>query len=275
MNGFRDTTVLISGGSSGIGRALAEALAGKGARVGITGTDKGKLASAAQAIRSRGGEVATACFDVADFEGWQTGVAAIEAALGPVDSLFLNAGVGTDDVPIEDVPDSVWRWIWEVNVMGTVHGLRACLPGMKARGRPGRVLITSSIGALMPKAGMAPYAVTKAGLVALAKNLRTELEGANLTISVLLPAAVNTSFSETSARLAPADFRSKEAEQVFRNIGTILRKGIDAGEVADFVLARIEAGAFYIFTHPDFRDVIAAQQQELLGAIPREAPLEL
>jgi len=275
MKSFANTTVLISGGSSGIGRALAEALSAQGARVGITGTNADKLAVAAETIRSKGGIVETAQFDVADDKGWIAGVAALEAKLGPIDSLFLNAGVGTDDVPIEDVPESVWRWIWEVNVMGTVYGLRACLPGMKRRGRAGHILITSSIGALASKTGMAPYAVTKAGLVALAENLRTELKGTSLGVSVLLPAAVRTSFSETSQRLAPADFQNGQSAQIFQGIGNMLQHGIEPRDVANFVLKRIADGAFYIFTHPDFRDEIAARKNELVSAIPSEAPLQL
>lgn len=275
MTSFTDTTVLITGGSSGIGRALAETLAAQGARVAIVGTNAGKLADAAQAIRAAGGMVETAQFDVADEGGWIKAVPEIEAKLGPIDHLFLNAGVGTDSVPIEDVAESVWRWIWEVNVMGTVYGLRHCLPGMKSRNRGGRILITSSIGALMPKTGMAPYAATKAGLVALAENLRVELKGTSLGVSVLLPAAVNTSFSQTSARLAPADFQNEEAAAVYKEIGDILKNGIAPNDVARFVLDRIEAGAFYIFTHPDFRDIIAGHQTELLAAIPVNAPLQL
>ncbi|EIZ79732.1 short-chain dehydrogenase/reductase [Novosphingobium sp. Rr 2-17] len=275
MTSFTDSTVLITGGSSGIGRALAEALAAQGARVAIVGTNAGKLAEAAEAIRATGGVVETAQFDVANEAAWTAAVPEIEAKLGPVDHLFLNAGVGTDTVPIEDVAESVWRWIWEVNVMGTVYGLRTCLPGMKARGKPGNILITSSIGAFVPKTGMAPYAATKAGLVALAENLRGELEGTAIKASVLMPAAVNTQFSQTSARLAPADFQDEAAKEVFQGIGNMLQHGIAPNDVARFVLERIEAGAFYIFTHPDFRDLIAGKQAELLAAIPTEKPLEL
>lgn len=275
MLSFENQTVLVTGGSSGIGRALAEALCAKGARVAITGTHAGKLAAAVEAIRAGGGTVESACFDVSDAAAWAGAVAAIEAALGPIDSLFLNAGVGTDSMPIEDVPQSVWRWIWEVNMMGTVNGLLACLPGMKQRGRPGHVLITSSIGGFMPKLGMAPYAVTKAGLVSLAENLAHELQDTSIGVSVLIPAAVRTDFSQTSARLAPSDFQDEQAAQAFRDIGDVLRGGIDPQVVAQFVLQRIGEGAFYIFTHPDFRDAIAARQASLLAAIPTQGPCVL
>lgn len=275
MIAFHDQTVLITGGSSGIGRALAEALAVQGARVAITGTHAGKLAATADAITAQGGRVATACFDVADAEAWPPAVAQLEQTLGPIDSLFLNAGVGTDSMPIEDVPQSVWHWIWQVNMMGTVNGLIACLPGMKRRARPGHILITSSIGGFEPKLGMAPYAVTKAGLVALAENLRHELDQTSLGVSVLVPAAVRTDFSQTSARLAPEDFQDEQAAQVFREIGDVIGQGIAPATVAQFVLERIAAGAFYIFTHPDFRDSIAGRQAQLLSAIPVHEPCKL
>jgi len=176
---------------------------------------------------------------------------------------------------IEDVTDAVWRWIWEVNVMGTVYGLRACLPGMKQRGRPGHVLITSSIAALAPKLGLAPYAVTKAGLVGLAESLRTELTSTAIGVSVLIPAAVRTEFHETCARHAPPDFRNEQAAQAFADIGGVLRHGIAPNDVARFALERVAEGAFYIFTHPDFRDGITARQNELMSAIPRDTALQL
>lgn len=275
MTTFKDQTVLITGGSSGIGRALAEALCAQGARVAITGTHAGKLAATADAIRAAGGTVETACFDVADAAAWHDAIGQLERTIGPFDSLFLNAGVGTDSMPIEDVPTSVWRWIWEVNVMGTVNGLTTCLPGMKRRAKPGHILITSSIGAFEPKLGMAPYAATKAGLMALAENLRRELEGTDIGVSVLVPAAVKTDFSATSARLAPSDFQTEQAAQAFADIGAVLEHGIAPATLAQFVLDRIAQGAFYIFTHPDFRDSIAARQEQLLAAIPTREPCVL
>lgn len=275
MTGFKDQTVLVTGGSSGIGFALAEALCKQGARVAITGTHAGKLDAAVAAIEAQGGVITSACFDVSNADAWANAVAEIEATLGPIDSLFLNAGVGTDSMPIEDVPQSVWRWIWDVNMMGTVNGLLACLPGMKQRGRAGHVLITSSIGAFVPKLGMAPYAVTKAGLVALAENLANELEGTSIGVSVLMPAAVRTDFNNTSARLAPSDFQDEQAAKTFRDIGAVLQGGIDPRGVADFVLQRIAEGAFYIFSHPDFRALIAAKNERLLAAIPPNEPCRL
>jgi NADP-dependent 3-hydroxy acid dehydrogenase YdfG len=275
MKYFSDTTVLISGGSSGIGRALAEEASAHGARVGLIGTSASKLADTAAAIRKKGGVVATAQFNVADQSAWEVGVPALEAELGPIDHLFLNAGVGTGSTDIEDVTEAIWRWIWEVNVLGAVHGLHTCLPGMKRRGREGHILITSSVAALAAIRGLAPYAITKSALVALAESLRTELKGSRLGVSVLIPAAVKTEFSETSSRLAPKDFGNAQAEQVFNDIADVLRHGIAPKDVATFVLQRIADGAFYICTHPDAREAIAARQRELLAAIPTERPLEL
>ena len=275
MKSFANSTVLITGGSSGIGLGLAHELARQGARVGLVGTDEGKLERATTALRALGSTVASARLNVADEEAWPRALEQLEVELGPVDSLVLNAGIGTGSTPTEAGPSSLWRWIWEVNVLGTVYGLRACLPGMKARGRAGHVLITSSIAALIAPAGLGPYTASKAAVIALAETLRAELGGSSIGVSVLIPAAVRTDFSATSARLAPADFRDDRAKQVFGEIGDMLRQGLDPIDVASFVLKRIAEGAFYICTHPNFRDRIATRQRELLAAIPSITALQL
>jgi NAD(P)-dependent dehydrogenase (short-subunit alcohol dehydrogenase family) len=275
MMDFSGKVVLITGGSSGIGLALAHRLADQGARIGLIGTNTVKLADAQEALRKSGATVANAPFNVADEQAWPRAVEHLEAQLGPVDGLFLNAGVGSGSTPTESGPSSIWRWIWETNVLGTVYGLRTCLPGMKARGQPGHVLITSSIAALAALPGLAPYASSKAAVIALAETLRAELAGTSIGVSVLIPAAVRTDFSATSARLAPTDFKDGRAAQVFDEISQVLQQGVDPADVAAFVLQRIAAGAFYIFTHPDFRQQIAARQRELLGAIPSSVPLSL
>lgn len=275
MKTFRDSTVLITGGSSGIGLALAHVLIQQGARVAIIGTDANKLARAAVSLGCDGTTLATAQLDVSDERAWPAVVARLETQLGPIDSVFLNAGVGTGSTPIESGPSSIWRWIWEVNVLGTVYGLRCCLPGMKSRGHPGHILITSSIAALVTPPGLGPYSASKAALLALAETLRAELAGTSLGVSVLIPAAVRTDFSATSARLAPTDFKDEHAAQVFDKIDEMLQQGLPPLDVANFVMARISAGAFYICTHPDFRERIAAGQSQLLEAIPTDTALQV
>jgi NAD(P)-dependent dehydrogenase (short-subunit alcohol dehydrogenase family) len=275
MKSFKDTTVYVVGGSSGIGFALAECLASQQARVGLIGSSPEKLARARTHIGASGSVVATARLDIRDEYAWTGALAELESNIGPPDSLFLNAGVGSGSTAVEAGPSSVWRWIWEVNVLGTVYGLRACLPGMRARARPGHILITSSIAGLVHPPGLGPYTVSKAALIGLAGTLREELRGTALGVSALIPSAVRTDFSSTSSRQAPADFRDEVASRAFSDIAGVLQSGLDPRAVAPFVLERIAAGAYYICTHSDFRALIAADHQELLDSIPARTALNL
>ena len=267
------TTWFITGGSSGIGLGLGLAAAARGARVALAGTSRSKLDAAESMLASRGATGIGLVLDVADAGAWPSALAAAEERLGPIDHLVLNAGIGTENTPVDSSPLALWRWTFDVNVMGLVHGLHCCLPAMKARGRTGRILITSSIAALVTPAGLGPYSITKAAAIALAETLRAELAATSIVPSVLVPAAVRTQFSATSNRHAPADWDPDERARSLEHVRAMLDGGLDPLDVGHFVVAQMLRGAFYIFTHPDFRAEIAARQAELLTAVPLSASL--
>ena len=267
------TTWFITGGSSGIGLGLGLAAAARGARVALAGTSRSKLDAAESMLTSRGATGIGLVLDVADAGAWPSALAAAEERLGPIDHLVLNAGIGTENTPVDSSPLALWRWTFDVNVMGLVHGLHCCLPGMRSRGRAGRILITSSIAALVTPAGLGPYSTTKAAAIALAETLRAELAATSIVPSVLVPAAVRTQFSATSNRHAPAEWDPDERARSLEHVRNMLDGGLDPLDVGHFVVAQMLRGAFYIFTHPDFRAEIAARQAELLTAVPLSASL--
>jgi NAD(P)-dependent dehydrogenase (short-subunit alcohol dehydrogenase family) len=269
------TTWFITGGSSGIGLGVALAAAARGARVALAGTSRSKLDAAEALLASRGATGLGLVLDVTDAGAWPGAVAAAEERLGPIDHLVLNAGIGTEDTPVDSAPLALWRWTFDVNVMGLVHGLHCCLPAMRARGRAGRILITSSIAALVTPPGLGPYSTTKAAAIALAETLRAELAATPIVPSVLIPAAVRTDFSATSNRHAPAEWDADERARSLEHVRHMLDGGLDPLDVGHFVVARMLRGAFYIFTHADFRAGIAARQAELLSAVPPSAPLDV
>ena len=267
------TTWFITGGSSGIGLGLGLAAAARGARVALAGTSRSKLDAAESLLASRGATGMGLVLDVTDAGAWPAVIARAEERLGPIDHLVLNAGIGTENTPVESAPLSLWRWTFDVNVMGVVHGLQCCLPAMRARARTGRIMITSSIAALISPPGLAPYSVSKAAAIALAETLRSELAATPIRPSVLIPAAVRTDFSATSNRHAPAEWDPQERARALEHVRNMLDGGLDPLEVGRFVVAQMLRGAFYIFTHADFRAGIAARQAELLSAVPLTAPL--
>src|SRR5690606_20990427 len=150
----------------------------------------------------RGHSVITAKLDVSDAAAVEALAASVFETHGKVNLLFNNAGVLVDGKSWERSLDD-WRWIFDVNVMGVIHGIRSFVPRMLSQGEAGRVINTSSIGGLMGGgAFMGPYQSTKHAVTALSETLFRELaqESAPVSASVLCPAEVAPAIWE-SARL--------------------------------------------------------------------------
>lgn len=262
MRNFQGAVAFVSGASSGIGLALAHQLALRGARVAITGTSSEKLRAAEASFADRSCVMPIA-FDVTDEASWRKAVEQVEGEWGPIRFLALNAGVGMGGELIEDVPTVTWRWAWEVNVMGVVHGLRQCLPRMRKHGLEAHILMTSSVAGVWRAPTVGPYIITKSAVVALAESLRTELADSQIGVSVLLPGAVKTDLPRTSARASPAPM----GDQIVDMMTDFLASGLDPEAVGAHALDRVSAGAFYIFTHPQVDDEVAARHAEMAAAM--------
>ena len=184
---IRGSVALVTGASSGIGRATAEALATAGAHVLVHGRDKNALDELAERI---GGTVL-----VADLSWPGEAERLADAALavaGRVDILVANAGIGHAGTFVEMPPNEVDPLV-AVNLTAPMRLVRALMPGMIER-RRGYVCFVSSIAARTGVAKEAVYAATKAGLDAFADSLRMELNGTRVRVGVLIPGAVATNF---------------------------------------------------------------------------------
>ena len=269
MSAWRGLAALVTGGGSGIGLGLATALGKKGARIAIAGTNADRLDAAADALRSLGIEALAVPLDVSVAEQWPAARDRVEAALGPIRFLALNAGVAPPPATIAQTSPEVWRWSLGVNLWGVINGLSACLPSMQARRLPSHIMMTASIAALAPQATMGAYVAAKAGVVGLAEVLRAELAGTPLGCSVMAPAAVRTNIVDTSRRHTPVDNDSGYA-----HIATMLANGLDPLRVASHALERAEAGDFYLLSHGQFRPALAERFSALEAAMRHsiEAP---
>lgn len=262
MHEFAGCVALVSGGSSGIGLALAHALSAQGARVAITGTNREKLHVATESFADRD-RVLPIPFDVTDAPAWRRAVERVESSWGTIGFLALNAGVGMGGENTEAVALETWRWAFDVNVMGVVNGLNACLPRLRAAHRRSHILITASIAGVWRAPTCGPYIASKAAVVALAETLRQELSGSGVGLSVLLPGVVRTEISATSSRASPVPMAPALLEQMQK----FVEGGVDPRAVAEFALQRIAAGAFYVFTHPQVDDEIARRHEEMAAAM--------
>ena len=182
---------LVTGASSGIGRELAVELAAREYDLVLAAED-GALSTVGEGASRSGSSVVTVTADLATDAGVQKLVDEVEGLGRPVDVLCLNAGVGNAGPFIETPLEDDLRLI-ALNIDHVVHTAKRLLPGMVRRGQ-GRVLITSSIAALMPGPWYATYAASKAFLQSFAEAIRYELKDTGVTVTALLPGPTDTDF---------------------------------------------------------------------------------
>ncbi|WP_197040461.1 SDR family NAD(P)-dependent oxidoreductase [Pseudonocardia halophobica] len=242
--------MLLTGAGSGIGRALALEFAQAGAHVAATDVDDESAAETARAVRAAGGVARSYALDVTDDAWWSAVVARVERDLGPIDVLASNAGSSSSRRELTELSVEYLRWLFDVNVLGAVRGIRAVVPGMRARGR-GSVLFTGSMAGLWVGRGGADYSATKHALLAVADSLRNEVAGDGVRVSILCPSAVPTRLAETTRSRAvepaavPDPTRAAEMATLVAETGGM----VSAEEVARISLEGLRDGRFYIFTH--------------------------
>jgi NAD(P)-dependent dehydrogenase (short-subunit alcohol dehydrogenase family) len=241
-----DTTVVVTGGASGIGHAIAQACAAAGARLVIADIEPGALERARVALTARGAEVVAVRTDVRDADQLEQLRAEVDAAFGGADIVCNNAGVMSPLVALWESPIEDLEWVFSVNLWGIVHGVRAFVPGMIERGRPAHIVNTASMAGLGPAPHSAGYAMTKAAIVSMSCSLREELAGTGVEVSVLLPEMIRTrlAFAERNRGDGSDDFEEDPDADVFKD-------ALDPAVVADRVVSAIREQRFWILPPPD------------------------
>lgn len=230
---------VITGASRGIGAAVARAAAARGARLGLVARSEGELRDVLRASGASDGVVATA--DVGDRAATVEALAKIESAVGPIDVLIANAGIGAYG-PFVDISYEELERVVQVNVLGTMYAVRAALPGMVAR-RRGHVVTIGSIAGRIGSPFEAVYAATKFAGVGFTEALAVEVAPYGIGVSVVNPGVVDTAFGE--ARGHPYD-RARP-------------KPIGPDAVARAVVAAIERDAAESYVPRSFRAAVVVR----------------
>lgn len=189
---------LITGGSRGIGYALAETLLREGDHVAITGTSTDGVMRAEHALAAGApGRIAGLVCDVRDVSSVELAVRTTVARFGGLDALVNNAGVGVG-VPIAEMPNDEWDRIIGVNLTGVFNCCKAAIPHLRTRGG-GWIINVSSLASEHPFVGGAAYCASKAGLNAFSEALMQELRYDNIRVTYVMPGSVDTGFSGREA----------------------------------------------------------------------------
>ena len=234
------TRALVTGGSRGIGKAIAMTLAARGASVALSYRSReDEAAAVCEAITAAGGSAVAIQFDVGDPAAAEAGVKAAVAALGGLEILVNNAGISIDALLMRAKQED-WERTLAVNLGGTMSCCKAATRTLLRARERGRIINLTSVVGEQGNAGQTMYAASKAGVIGLTKSLARELAGRGLTVNAVAPGFIETDM--TQAALA-GDARTQLLAQIpLGRVGT----GDDVAETVAF-LASPAAG--YITGH--------------------------
>jgi len=269
MFDFKGKVAVVTGGASGIGRALAERFAEEGMKVVIADVEQSALERAEAEMISDGAEVLAVRCDVSKAHDVKALADRTIEAFDSVHVLCNNAGVGISgpswEIPLED-----WEWVLGVNLWGVVHGIHYFVPLMLEHGQPSHIINTASMAGLTSGGNMAPYHVSKHGVVTLTEGLHHEFlqSGANVRASVLCPGWVDTKINE-SDRNRPGGPVSPEtldaSAKAFREqVSESLSSGLSPQEVSQEVIQAISDGTFYILPHVHWKNMIHSRLSDII-----------
>ncbi len=272
MQSFQHKTIVITGGASGIGLALAKRALAESMRVVIADISDTALTEAAASLDG-GDAVVTHATDVSKSASVEALARATLDAFGPPDIVINNAGVGGGG-RVWEHSEADWDWMLGINLRGVISGVRVFTPLLIDRPEA-YIVNTASVAGLLSAPGNGSYTVAKHGVVALSELLHGDLRNAghnHVGVSVLCPSVVDTGIYR-SERLrhgdelaAMDDAARQELEAVEAMTHEFLAAGISAERVADLVFEAMRERRFYILTHPTgTKPLVESRMQAILN----------
>jgi NAD(P)-dependent dehydrogenase (short-subunit alcohol dehydrogenase family) len=247
---------VVTGGASGLGRAIAERCVRAGMRVSIADVEEGALARTVRELRDAGAEVIGVPTDVSSVEDVARLRDETLDQLGGAHLLCNNAGIG-HGAPLIEVPLERWRWMMDVNVWGLIHCCRTFVP-MLVEQDEGHVVNVSSLAGVLAAPTFGAYSTTKAAIVGYSEALAQELRaaGSAVGVSVVCPTIIKTT-GTTSDRNKPSYVADKtDSEHAINQAlaAAMDAVGMDASEVAATILDGVRTDTFFVFPNQEAAD---------------------
>lgn len=183
--------MVVTGAGAGMGAATAELFAERGASVVAVDLDDEAAAETVERIESAGGTARAVTADVSDADDVERFVEETVDRFGRIDVLHNNAGIPQRSTPVEDVAESTWDRVQDVNLKSAFLGAKYAVPHMKAQGE-GVILNTASTAGIRPRTGLSAYAASKGGMITLTKQLAYELAEDGIRVNAICPVATDT-----------------------------------------------------------------------------------
>jgi NAD(P)-dependent dehydrogenase (short-subunit alcohol dehydrogenase family) len=264
---LRGKTSVVTGGASGIGRALVLRFAREGSNVVVADVDTAGMEAVAAEARGLGVKALAVRTDVSDLPQVEALAARASETFGAVHVLCNNAGVAAWG-GLEAATHRDWQWVLGVNLWGVIHGVEAFVPRMIARGESAHIVNTASMAGLIASKGLGVYNTSKYAVVGLSETLAKDLKPYGIGVSVLCPMGVETRIRE-SERNRPSPLRNERA-----STGTpvdLIGRYLSPDAVADMVLAAIHANELYVITHDEGLEPLRRRAERLERAITSRA----
>lgn len=259
---------VVTGGASGIGRAMALALAREGARVVVADVDARGMDDVVREIGARGGEAVAVRTDVSDRAQVEALATHAFEVFGGVHVLCNNAGVVTHG-GLEAATHRDWQWVLGVNLWGVIHGLEAFVPRMIAQKAPGHIVNTASMAGLIATRGLGVYNTSKYAVVGLSETLAKDLKPHRIGVSVLCPMGVETQI-RAAGRNRPESLRNEQ--EVAAEPVELIGRTLAPETVAEMVMAAIREDRLYVITHdeglPPLRRRFERMEQSIVDRKP-------
>jgi len=267
MTGLRSLAgkvAVVTGGASGIGKALGARLVRQGMKVVLADVERAALDEAAAAIGALG--IPT---DVTSIDSVQSLAEQVGARYGGVHLLCNNAGVASM-ARLADMALSDWAWLLGVNLWGVIHGIKAFLPMLRANPDGGHLLNTASMAGLHVTPDMGGYTVSKFAIVALSETLALELaeEGARVGVTILCPGPVSTRLGSSQRNRPPllSGGALVDSDLEAMDEGGGLR-WVDPDRAAAIAVSAVQRGDLYAFTHPEMASLVKDRHATIAKAL--------